>query len=140
MKRSLILIPFIFPLQGCNEATATSVAQIAEYEILHESNTNQYAATTSKSALVIRNQSEYDDELLKRSSDNVKAVDFATESVVLIDMGTRATGGYAIDIQSIVVETNNVRLNVLLTFPSEGCGTSQAITNPYKLIKVRTTE
>lgn len=139
MKRLLILVPFIFQIQGCNDANATSPVPAIEYEILHESQYNEYAESTSKSTIVIRNQTDYENELLKRTSETIKTVNFEQETILLIDMGTRNTGGYSIDIQSFAGENDHIRAQVLLTLPGNNCGTNQALTNPFKLIKLKTT-
>lgn len=138
MKRLLILVPFIFQIQGCNEASATSPVPAIEYEILHEEQYNEYADSTSKSFLVIKSQTDYENELLKRTSEKAEAVNFEEETIVLIDMGTRNTGGYTINIQSFTVENDYIRAKVLLTLPGDNCGTTQALTNPFKLIKLKT--
>ncbi|MCJ8313897.1 MAG: protease complex subunit PrcB family protein [Saccharospirillaceae bacterium] len=139
MKKLLLLIPFIFLFQGCYAAKALSTPVVIEYEILHESQYNEYAASTSKSVIVIRNQVDYKSELLKRSSAAIKAVNFDNETILLIDMGTRLTGGYTIEMQSLTVENDYVRAQVILKSPGNNCGTTQAITNPFKLIKLKTT-
>ena len=138
MKRLLIIVPFIFQIQGCNDANATSPIPAIEYEILHEAHYNEYADSTSKGFLVIKSQTEYENELLKRTSETVEAVNFEEETIVLIDMGTRNTGGYTIDIQSFTEENNYIRAKVFLTLPGENCVTTQAITNPFKLIMLKT--
>ncbi|WP_019028323.1 protease complex subunit PrcB family protein [Colwellia piezophila] len=142
MKRLLILIPFIFQIQGCYDANATSPPpppQPVEYEIMHESQYNEYADSTSKSVIVIRNQTDYENELLKRTSESIKAVNFEKETILLIDMGTRNTGGYSIAIPSVTVENDHVRAQVLLGLPGNNCVTTEALTNPFKLIKLNTT-
>ncbi len=138
MKRLLILVPFIFQIQGCNDVNAISPIPAIEYEILHEAHYNEYADSTSKGFLVIKSQTEYENELLKRTSETVEAVNFEEETIVLIDMGTRNTGGYTIDIQSFTEENDYIRAKVLLTLPGENCVTTQAITNPFKLIMLKT--
>jgi hypothetical protein len=140
MKRLLILVPFIFQIQGCNDANATSPIPAIEYEILHEAQYNEYADYTNKSVIIIKNQTDYKDELLKRTSETIKTVNFDEEIIVLIDMGTKNTGGYAIDIQTFTEENDYIRAKVILTFPGDNCTTTQALTNPFKLIKLKTTK
>jgi len=140
MKRLLIIVPFIFQIQGCNDASATSPVPAVEYEILHEAHYNEYADSTNKSFTVIKSQTAYKNELLKRTSETVKAVNFEEETIVLIDMGTRSSGGYAIDIQSFTEENDYIRAKVLLTVPGDNCVTTQGLTNPFKLIKLKTTK
>ncbi|MFT6899090.1 MAG: hypothetical protein ACJA13_003522, partial [Paraglaciecola sp.] len=140
MKRLLILVPFIFQIQGCNGANATSPVPAVEYEILHEAQFNEYADSTNKSVMVIRSQTEYENALLKRTSETIKAVNFEEETIVLIDMGTRNTGGHAVDIQSFTEENDYIRAKVIFTLPADSCATTQAFTNPFKLIKLKTTK
>ena len=139
MKRLLILVPFLFQIQGCNDASATSPPPTMGYEILHEFEYNEYANSTSKNAIIIRNQIDYENELIKRTSEAVKGVNFDEESIFLIDMGTRNTGGYSLN---VTFSENNdyVRANVTFTFPGEGCAVTEALTNPYKLIKLGSTK
>ncbi|MCI2286015.1 protease complex subunit PrcB family protein [Colwellia sp. MSW7] len=140
MKRLLILVPFIFQIQGCNDANATSPVPASEYEILHEAHYNEYANSTNKSFLVIKSQTDYEYELLKRTSEAIKTVNFEEETIVLIDMGIRNSGGHTIDIQSFTEENDYIRAKVILTLPGGNCSTTQAITNPFKLIKLKTTK
>ena len=141
MKKLLILVPFIFQIQGCKDVSATStIVSDVEYEILHEDNYNEYADFTSKNATVIRFQTEYKNELIKRTSDKVKAVNFEEEVIFLIDMGYRGSGGHFIDVQSFSEENGYIRAKVIHTVPGEGCMVDASITNPFKFIKLKTTK
>ncbi|MFT6948807.1 MAG: hypothetical protein ACJARP_003241 [Vicingaceae bacterium] len=139
MKMLLILIPFLFQIQGCKDVSAISLAPAMEYEILHEFEYNEYANPTSKNAIIIRNQVDYENELITRTSEAVKAVNFEEELIVLIDMGTRNTGGYSLNV-TFSESDNYVRANVVFTFPGEGCVVTNALVNPFKLIKLGTTK
>lgn len=143
MKRLLILVPFMFQIQGCNDANATSpppVDPVIEYEVLHEAQYNEYANTTNKSVIIIKSQAEYENELLKRTSENIKTVNFEEETIILIDMGARNTGGHTINFESLFDGPEHIRAVVLLTLPGDNCVTTQAITNPFKLIKFKSTK
>ena len=140
MKKLLILVPFIFQIQGCNEASATSPVVSTKYEILHQSQYNEYADSTNKSVIIIRSQLDYENELLKRTSETIKLVNFEEETILLIDMGARKSGGYDIDIQSFTEENDYIRTKIIYSLPGDNCSTTQANTNPFKLIKIKTTK
>lgn len=56
--------------------------------------------------------------------------DFDRRSVVAVAMGTRPTGGYTIDIESLSRRGGDVYVVVRETSPGESCITTQAITAP----------
>jgi len=133
----------MFQMQGCYDANATSpppADPVIEYEILHEAQYNEYANATNKSVIIIKNQTEYENALLKRTSEDIKPVNFEEETIILIDMGARNTGGHAINIESLFDGLDHIRAEVLLTLPGDNCVTTQAITNPFKLIKFKSTK
>ena len=149
MKRLLIVLPLIYPLQACNSAKAESksdrtqsVEATVEFEVIHEDIYNEFANTTSKNVKVITTQQEYESELLKRSSEPAQSIDFSNESIVLIDMGPQTTGGYSLTVSfsENSDNTNNIHAAVDYRFPSDTCFVGSAMTNPYKFIKLKSTE
>ncbi|TYK64861.1 protease complex subunit PrcB family protein [Colwellia echini] len=139
MKRLLIILPLIYQLQGCNSAKAESPELQMESEVIHEAEYNEFANITSKSVIVIRSQEEYESELLKRTSEPVEAIDFASESIILIDMGMQTSGGHSLNF-SFYEDSNDIQGEIVYSFPSGTCATSTAITNPYKFIKLKSTK
>ncbi len=125
----------IFHLQGCNSAKAESPIPSMEYEVIHESDYNEYADTTNKSTIVLSSQYEYQNELLKRTSEASKTINFETETVLLIDMGTQNSGGYSMSTE-LIDKGDYINANITYVFPGDSCSTDQAITNPFKFIKV----
>lgn len=139
MKKLLIIVPLLFPLQGCDDANATSPAPTMEYEILHESQYNEYANSTSKSAITINNKIDYESELIKRTSEAAKAVNFQEESILLIDMGAKNSGGHSLNV-TFTESDDYIRASVFLSFPGDNCLVTMALTNPFKFIKLNTTK
>ncbi|MEP1553523.1 MAG: protease complex subunit PrcB family protein [Paraglaciecola sp.] len=139
MNKLLLLLPFLLPLQSCSDAEATSPIPQMEYQVLHDIEYNEYANITNKSTLLIRSQSDYEAELLKRTSDKAKSIDFESESILLVDMGPQSSGGYGI---SITVSENNdyILANITYQFPGTGCAVTLALTNPTKVITFETTK
>lgn len=64
------------------------------------------------------------------------AVDFETGMVVLAAMGSRPTGGYAIEVEAVHREAGTLYVVVRETSPGESCGTTQAFTAPTTAVRV----
>lgn len=146
MKRLLILVPFLFQMQGCNDANATpseeksiSVTSAIEYQVLHEANDVDYDYQFSrKSITIINNQTVYDDELSKRTTEASKEVDFALETVLLLDHGVAATAAGRISLDSVTEENDYVRAKVLVHEQADGCAYVEAVQNQFQFIKIKT--
>lgn len=63
-------------------------------------------------------------------------LDFAEHHVVLLAMGSRPTGGYAIDVASMTVEDGRLVVAVREIEPGAGCITTQAVTQPAFAVTV----
>jgi len=65
------------------------------------------------------------------------AVDFAQKMVVLVALGQRNTGGYAIRFDSMTVEAGVPRVRYTATSPGPSCMTTQSLTSPVDVVLVR---
>jgi hypothetical protein len=65
------------------------------------------------------------------------AVDFDTDVVVLVAMGTRASGGYGIAVDDVARADGVIRVRVTETAPGSGCGVTLALTQPADAVIVR---
>ena len=131
----VLLFSLSCSIQGCGgDANATSPSPEIEYEILHESSHNEYNDHTSKAAVVIRSQVNYESALLRRTSDLTKSVNFNEESILLIDMGGRATGGPNINLINLEDNGDHILATIELDVKN---GALQWVTNPYKFIKIK---
>ena len=63
-------------------------------------------------------------------------VDFSLYTVVLVAHEIVGSGGYDINIESVVQENNRIRANVVKTYPGENCATDSALTGPFKLYQI----
>jgi hypothetical protein len=61
---------------------------------------------------------------------SLPSVDFTREIVVLVALGTRATGGYAIAIDSARITAAALIVYLHSTLPGPTCGTTSALTQP----------
>jgi len=66
---------------------------------------------------------------------DVPAIDFNTQMVLAALMGTQSTGGYAIEITRIGVSEKILGVEVKKQTPGDNCFTTQALTNPYHIVK-----
>jgi hypothetical protein len=64
----------------------------------------------------------------------VPMVDFGQEVVVMAAFGTRRSGGYAIDIDSVRVATDAYEVFVRTTSPGPTCGATAALTQPVVMV------
>lgn len=62
------------------------------------------------------------------------AVDFEREMVIVAAMGTRATGGYAITVDSVTATPGALHVFVTERSPGRGCITTQAFTAPVDAV------
>ena len=92
-----------------------------------------------KKNLVIDNEATFISEL-----DNYPSVhhdyyvDFSNHSVVIITMGTQATGGYRLDVESVIDDGVNVTIRYKSIIPGSCNVVTCALTSPYILIEVET--
>lgn len=71
----------------------------------------------------------------------VPAVDFTTEMIVFVAMGTRSNGGYAIDIIGVSRSDDVIHVDVRSSSPGPNCITTQALTQPtHALVVPRTSD
>jgi hypothetical protein len=68
------------------------------------------------------------------------AVDFGRDIILLAAMGTRPTGGYAIDIAPVYQQDGELYAVVQETSPGSACPTTQALTHPLRVVLVARTD
>jgi len=73
------------------------------------------------------------DERLKRK---LGPDDLRNANFVILNMGEKPSGGYAINIESVVETENNIIVTVKETAPEPGGMTTQNITYPFCVLKI----
>lgn len=63
-------------------------------------------------------------------------VDFARETLLVVLMGQRPSGGYAVEVQGVTLEGGDLFLDVSLREPAAGAVTTSALTSPWALVRV----
>ena len=69
-------------------------------------------------------------------SEKIPAVDFSKEMVVVATMGTKRTGGYAIEIVGVEAKDKTLRISVKKSSPPPDAFTVQALTAPFHFVAV----
>ena len=63
------------------------------------------------------------------------AVDFARESVILVALGTRRTGGHDVRVDAITRSGDGAVVRYTATSPGPGCITTQGVTSPVDVVR-----
>lgn len=132
-------IPVVESTSGENPAEAIEVAEVA-FAVIGE-------GTTAVDAPERKNIAVYGEEEFARiwsmaygtDAPPRPSIDFDTQYVIGVFSGTRATGGHAVSVTS-VIDGSKRTVAVELTAPVSGCLVSQALTSPFELISVPSTE
>ena len=80
------------------------------------------------------------DEELKELKLQISGIDFSKSTAIAVFMGEFNTGGYAIEITEIIEKGNEVVIIVSKTFPEPGQPVTQALSQPYHIIKTEKIE
>ena len=98
--------------------------------------------TTAKEVTTRKNYAVYSaDEFAKLwkqtgSSAKVPSVDFTNEYVIAVFAGTKATGGYGIEVRAVTDTGESRSVALRLSEPGTSCVVTQAQTSPYQIIVV----
>ncbi|HET8552513.1 MAG TPA: protease complex subunit PrcB family protein [Gammaproteobacteria bacterium] len=63
------------------------------------------------------------------------AIDFSRSMVIAVFLGERRSGGYQIGVGALTPTSNGLQVTVRETRPGAGCNTTQALTEPFEIIK-----
>ena len=63
-------------------------------------------------------------------------IDFTAQQVVVVALGSRATGGYRITVESAVADAREVVIGVDALSPGSGCGVPQIVTAPADFVAI----
>lgn len=73
------------------------------------------------------------DENLKN---NIKPTDLQNSNFVILNMGQKSSGGYSINVEGVVETPTQVIIKVKETGPEPGGMVTQAMTNPFCVVKI----
>ena len=97
-----------------------------------------YCAHRERGDYIIQTQQEWDDLWQKTYGASSEAPDFNFSSTIVLAvyMGTRATGGYRIEITNIGENEEHIRVYIRETRPSPFGFVTMAVTQPYHIVKL----
>jgi hypothetical protein len=107
--------------------TASSQDYPIEYKIISMTLPNR----ETMGNLVIKNETEWKDAIGVSSS-----IDFSENTVLLISMGQRMTGGFTVQVKTIIEKANKIIAMVEFIAPGKNCITFQAVTYPQLLVMI----
>ena len=70
----------------------------------------------------------------------VPEINFSNEMIIAVYRGQCATGGYGIEIKKLIENKKSIEVLVEEHFPKPGYMYTQAFTQPYHIIKTKTTK
>ncbi|MBI2024224.1 CHRD domain-containing protein [Candidatus Giovannonibacteria bacterium] len=113
--------------------TATSTLQIRN--LFHGIS----GANFSRGVVVVRSQGEYDQlrNGISMATSSLPAVNFNNEIVLAVFQGTRATGGFDIQITNVEETLSFLRVMIRETVPGPRCVVTQALTAPFDVVSIQ---
>lgn len=63
-------------------------------------------------------------------------VDFGTQRVIIVGLGTKSSGGYAVRLDSLVTFENGTKVFTTAEVPGNRCGVTAALTQPVFAVRV----
>ena len=137
---SMIITIAVAMGMACSQVSdnlALPVNDVEEIESAYYSNYPEEGEITKK----ITSRQEFDIEWDKTHegmspTPELPIVDFEERDVILLMLETKPTGGYGIDHYEILTNSDQFIIRFAESHPGEQCGTTQALTRPYKFISI----
>ncbi len=159
MKCNLILLSAVLTIAGCgfsllqagqegaDAGTPVPVTPLREScaTCAPRGSFEVYTGITDRQRLVIRDREAWR-EVWKRiyaqrsPTPPLPEIDFAKEMLVVVAMGEKSTGGYGIIIDGASERDDRLAIKVRGISPGKGCMTTQALTAPVDIVRLKKTE
>ena len=134
MKKSILLVSVaVLFLFSCKSTTNTNGKKVL-YEVLLQQNDgggniNFYEILTeAKEIKMLQND--------KKLKGKISTDDLQQSNFVILNMGQKPTGGYAITVESVTETDENIVIKVKEINPDSGAMLTQSITYPYTVVKI----
>lgn len=134
MKKSILLVSVaLLFLFSCKSTTNTNGKKVL-YEVLLQQNDgggniNFYEILTeAKEIKMLQND--------KKLKGKISTDDLQQSNFVILNMGQKPTGGYAITVESVTETDKNIVIKVKEINPDSGAMLTQSITYPYTVVKI----
>lgn len=138
MVKFLFLITVVFSMAAFSCSSQGEEESIVPFEVIHS---GTYCSVSAKKEVVITNNDDYQ-KLMGEVYANldqmprIPDVDFTKNDVVAVFMGTKNTGGYAINFDKVIKRTDAVTCAVFESSPGKNCSVTEALTQPYEIVKI----
>lgn len=133
MKKSILSLAMVLVLFSCSTTQKGSTNKPL-YEVLLQqndggANINFYEILSEPNEIKML----LNDEKLKGK---ISTNDVQQSNFVVLNMGEKPTGGYAITVESVIETENNIVIKVKEITPNPGAMLTQSITYPYSVVKI----
>ena len=124
----------IFLVVSCGSTAVVDTGKRPLYEVLVQQsdgggNIHFYEILTEPNEIKMLQN----DEMLKNK---ISALDVQKSNFVILNMGEKNSGGFAIGVEGVVETDKNIIINVKETIPEPGAMVTQAITYPFCVVKI----
>lgn len=133
---SLFFTAILFSCKSSKEIKL-KVSPIVFSEIQTGKNSN-YSEFTTKEILNIKELSDVWVNLFAKYDRKppIPLIDFENKMLIALALGERNSGGYSIQVNSILETKNNININVSENKPGSTCMTSSVMVYPFQLIEI----
>ena len=132
--KKLVMGLMMITLFSCTTSKAVITDKKKLYEVLTE---QSYGGAAIRFYEILSEPNEIKmlqkDENLKNS---IKPSDVQNSNFVILNMGEKASGGYSINVESIIETPTQIIIKVKETGPDAGEMVTQAMTNPFCVVKI----
>jgi hypothetical protein len=123
---------------GDSDAPALPSSESQFVVLADQTSVKSGVLSTTKQNKVITTQADYSTTLAIYSTLAAQPLDFTKGKVLLVDAGTKSTGGYSVRVTSVDVFDTKVVANAEFVQPGPKCLLEQSITNPYQFVFIPT--
>lgn len=132
MKKILPILIALVVLNSCSSTKKTTENQL--YKVLVSS---EYGGGNFRFYEIITDQKEFkmllgDEEIRKF----IQPDDIKTANFILVNLGEKNNGGYGIEVENVVEQTDKIVVSIKETEPKKDSNVTMALTNPYAVIKI----
>jgi hypothetical protein len=133
MKKTILSL-FLLTVAACGTTAVKSNDATKIYEVLTQQ-TNGGASIRFFEILSEPNEIKMlqNDENLKHK---ISANEVQNSNFIILNMGEKATGGYAIGIETVMETDKNIVVTVKETNPKTGSMVTQSVTTPFCVVKI----
>jgi hypothetical protein len=132
--KKIVMAAIVLSLFSCATAKQTTDSSKKLYEVLSE---QSYGGAAIRFFEILSEPNEIkmlqNDENLKNS---IKSTDLENSNFVILNMGQKSSGGYSINVESVVETSTQIIIKVKETEPQPGGMVTQALSNPFCVVKI----